>query len=183
MDILLDLPTYSSWFLIRTAFSNKVFKYYSYPCCWIWFIVVFVFVVWQNPFCIETNVDSLISEMRISKVLGESEDVDVAISQNRQLKFEWKRQKMAEHLKPRHDIFESGIRSGWSRIINFSFNIISKLEVRLSPYFLKWAKHGFFVYFRPFLVTISIILIEKSINGVLGIQTEGHRIVGADETT
>ena len=29
----------------------------------------------------------------------------------------------------------------------------------------------FFVYFRPFLITISIIQIEKSVDGVLGIQT------------
>ena len=39
-----------------------------------------------------------------------------------------------------------------------------------------------FVYFRPFLVTISI-QIEKSVDGVLGIQTRGRRMVGADETT
>ena len=39
-----------------------------------------------------------------------------------------------------------------------------------------------FVYFRSFRVTISI-QIEKSIYGVLGIQTRGHRMVGADKTT
>ena len=39
-----------------------------------------------------------------------------------------------------------------------------------------------FVYFRSFLITISIIQIEKSIDGVLGIQTRGCRMVGADET-
>ena len=39
-----------------------------------------------------------------------------------------------------------------------------------------------FVYFRPFRITISIIKIEKSIDGVLGIQTWGRRIVGADDT-
>ena len=39
-----------------------------------------------------------------------------------------------------------------------------------------------FVYFRSFLVSISI-QIEKSIDGVLGIQTRGRRMVGADETT
>ena len=39
-----------------------------------------------------------------------------------------------------------------------------------------------FVYFRSFLITISI-QIEKSIDGVLGIRTWGHRMVGADETT
>ena len=40
-----------------------------------------------------------------------------------------------------------------------------------------------FVYFRYFLNTISIIQIEKSIDGVLGIQTQCRRMVGADETT
>ena len=39
-----------------------------------------------------------------------------------------------------------------------------------------------FVYFRSFLVTISIQT-EKSIDGVLGIRTRGRRMVGADETT
>ena len=37
-----------------------------------------------------------------------------------------------------------------------------------------------FVYFRYFLDTISII--EKSVDGVLGIRTQGRRMVGADET-
>ena len=41
----------------------------------------------------------------------------------------------------------------------------------------------FNVYFRPFLVTISIIQIEKSLDSVLGIQTCGRRMIGADETT
>ena len=40
-----------------------------------------------------------------------------------------------------------------------------------------------FVQFRPFLITISIIQIEKSIGGVLGIQTWGRWMVGADKTT
>ena len=39
-----------------------------------------------------------------------------------------------------------------------------------------------FVYICSFLITISI-QIEKSIDGVLGIRTRGHRMVGADETT
>ena len=39
---------------------------------------------------------------------------------------------------------------------------------------------SFCFYFRHFLITISII--EKSIDGVLGI-TRGCRMVGADETT
>ena len=42
---------------------------------------------------------------------------------------------------------------------------------------------SFFVYFRSFLVTISIIQIEKSIDGVLRIRPRGRRMVGADETT
>ena len=40
-----------------------------------------------------------------------------------------------------------------------------------------------FVYSRYFLDTISIIQIEKSIDGVLGTRTRGRRMVGADETT
>ena len=40
-----------------------------------------------------------------------------------------------------------------------------------------------FVYFHYFPTTISIIQIEKSIDGVLGIRTRGCRMVGADETT
>ena len=40
-----------------------------------------------------------------------------------------------------------------------------------------------FVYFCYFLDTISIIPIENSIDGVLGIQTRGRRMVGADKTT
>ena len=42
-----------------------------------------------------------------------------------------------------------------------------------------------FVYFRSFLIqiTISIIQIEKSVDGVLGIRTRGRRMVGEDETT
>ena len=39
-----------------------------------------------------------------------------------------------------------------------------------------------FVYFRYFFDTISIIQIEKSLDGVLGIRTWGRRMVGADET-
>ena len=39
-----------------------------------------------------------------------------------------------------------------------------------------------FCFFRSFLITISI-QIEKSVDGVLGIQTRGRRMVGVDETT
>ena len=54
-------------------------------------------------------------------------------------------------------------------------------------FFLKNANPGLFlVYFRPFLITISVIqinLLEKSIDGVLGIQTRGRRMIGANENT
>ena len=40
-----------------------------------------------------------------------------------------------------------------------------------------------FVYFRPFLITISIVQIEKSIDGVLGTWTHSRMMVGADDTT
>ena len=46
-------------------------------------------------------------------------------------------------------------------------------------YFLKKGQsRPLFVYFRPFLITISIILIEKGIDGVHGIRTRGRRMVG-----
>ena len=50
------------------------------------------------------------------------------------------------------------------------------------PFFKNGPIPASFVYFRSFLVTISI-QIEKSIDGVLGIQTRGRWMVGADETT
>ena len=50
-------------------------------------------------------------------------------------------------------------------------------------FFIKIGQFGpLFVYFCSFLITISI-QIEKSIDGVLGIQTRGRRMVGADKTT
>ena len=39
------------------------------------------------------------------------------------------------------------------------------------------------VYFLHFLITISITQIEKSVDGVLGIQTRGRMMVGAYDTT
>jgi len=42
---------------------------------------------------------------------------------------------------------------------------------------------SFFVYFCPFLITISIIQIEKSVDGVLWIRTRGCMMVGEDKTT
>ena len=59
------------------------------------------------------------------------------------------------------------------------------LDCRFDLFFFK--KNGpipaSFVYFRSFLITISIIQIEKSVDGVLGIRTRGRRMVGADKTT
>ena len=50
-------------------------------------------------------------------------------------------------------------------------------------FFKIWAYPGlFFVYFCPFHITIQL-QIEKSIDGVLRIQTWGRRMVGADEIT
>ena len=49
--------------------------------------------------------------------------------------------------------------------------------------FKKWANPDLFFVFCPFLITISIILIEESIDGVLRIRIQGHRMVGADKTT
>ena len=47
--------------------------------------------------------------------------------------------------------------------------------------FFKWAQPGLFCLFRPFL--ISIIQIEISVNGVIGIRTCDRRMVGTDDTT
>ena len=55
------------------------------------------------------------------------------------------------------------------------------IHVRKSFFKKMGQSRPLFVYFRYFLITISII--EKSIDGVLGIQTLGRRMVGADETT
>ena len=40
-----------------------------------------------------------------------------------------------------------------------------------------------FVYFRPFPSTTPMTQNEKSVDGVLGIQTRDRRMVGADKTT
>ena len=40
----------------------------------------------------------------------------------------------------------------------------------------------FFGYFRPFLITISKIQIENSIDGMLGIQTCSRLMIGVDDT-
>ena len=45
------------------------------------------------------------------------------------------------------------------------------------------SKNARLLNFRYFLDTISIIQIEKSVDGVLGIRTRGRRMVGTDKTT
>ena len=60
----------------------------------------------------------------------------------------------------------------------------SSLHFAFQSFFEKMGQsRPLFVYFRPFLNTISIIQIEKSIDGVLGTQTSGHMMVGTDDTT
>ena len=52
--------------------------------------------------------------------------------------------------------------------VNLNYNEM-KIHIPLIIFF-KWAKPGlFFVYFRPFLITISIIQIEKIVDGVLAL--------------
>ena len=74
--------------------------------------------------------------------------------------------------------------------MNFSLNLEKKLEIenksnqaklKVDTFLKMGLSRPLFVYFRHFLITILII--EKSIDGVLGIQTRGRRMVGADETT
>ena len=57
------------------------------------------------------------------------------------------------------------------------------IHVRKSFFKKMGQSRPLFVYFRYFLDTISIIQIEKSLDGVLGIRTQGRRMVGTDETT
>ena len=51
---------------------------------------------------------------------------------------------------------------------------------------VKWAfseaNPGLFFLFLSSSIKISAIQIEKSVDGVLGIQTHGRRIAGADDT-
>ena len=76
--------------------------------------------------------------------------------------------------------------------VKILINIFNNLSLRkgdpvLILLFLFFKKIGqsrpLFVYFRPFLITIAIIQIEKSLDGVHGIQTHGRLMVGSDDTT
>ena len=68
------------------------------------------------------------------------------------------------------------------------FGSLSLINCMFIFLFFKWANPGlFYVYFRPFLIPIwiiiSIIQIEKLVDGVLGIRIWGRCMVGADDTT
>ena len=83
--------------------------------------------------------------------------------------------KSLPHLKEAFTYFRTASKIG----------IFSKVWARiLICFFLKkmGQSRPLFVYFCPFLITISIIQIEKSIDGVHGIRTYGCRMVGAVET-
>ena len=70
----------------------------------------------------------------------------------------------------------------WYR--DFSNYLAAFFECKTKQLFKKMGQsRPLFVYFRPFLITISIIQIEKSLGGVLGIQTCVRRMAGADKTT
>ena len=50
--------------------------------------------------------------------------------------------------------------------------------------FKKWANPGlFFLNFVLFSLQFQYYKLKKSIDGVLGIQTRGRRMVGSDDTT
>ena len=78
---------------------------------------------------------------------------------------------------------QKGLLSPWTSIIIYH----TIVRYRPPTVFFNFLKMGqsrhLFVYFSYFLDTISIIQIEKSIDGVLEIRTWGRRMVGADATT
>ena len=56
---------------------------------------------------------------------------------------------------------------------------MAPLRVKLFYFLLeKWQSRPLFVDFRPFIITISKIQIEKSVNDVLGFRTQGRKIGG-----
>ena len=101
----------------------------------------------------------------------------------------------SDHLRPTLNLkassaedpnFYSNILSNYRQNVLQSFSfllVLAYIWKELSLIFeIIWANPGvFFVYFRPFLTTISIIQIEKCIDGVLGIRTRGCRMVSADK--
>ena len=100
----------------------------------------------------------------------------------------WRRQKEGESMQQCHTYLTKRIKQTTrSRCIEVSgpvFQHLLTLDAKVPIYyFLKMGQsRPLFVYFCPFPITISI-QIEKSVDGVLGIQTWGRSMVGADETT
>ena len=73
----------------------------------------------------------------------------------------------------------------WWRSAGSPSNLLIWVQIRpkSAVIFKIWANPGlFFVYFRPFQIT-NQLRIEKSVDGVVGIQTLGCSMVGADITT
>ena len=66
----------------------------------------------------------------------------------------------------------------------FASRSLSKMWQMAFTLFLKMGQsRPLFVYFCYFHDTISIIQIEKSVDGLLGIRTQGRSMVSADKTT
>ena len=62
-------------------------------------------------------------------------------------------------------------------------NVASTEEIRTGNHYIPLCLFRNFSIPMSITISISTIQIEKSIDGVLGIQTQGHRMVGADKTT
>ena len=68
-------------------------------------------------------------------------------------------------------------------------NVVSPKKINISTFFKNGPIPAFFVYFISFLVTISIIQIDKSVEGVRGIRTrvgryrKNHRAMAAPLST
>ena len=80
------------------------------------------------------------------------------------------------------DCFENFMKI-WCHVIVLTYLSGKETSSGLFHIFLNGPIRHLFVYFRYFLITISIIQIKKSIDGVLGIQTHCRWMVGADNTT
>ena len=55
---------------------------------------------------------------------------------------------------------------------------------KITKCFFKWQKPGLFLFFRYFnKYSTNLTINDKSVAGMLGTQTRGGRMVGADEST
>ena len=82
------------------------------------------------------------------------------------------------------NIWDQHTVSGWKLLITKTTPKIGSYYKIYLVFFKKMGQSwSLLMYFRPFLITISILQIEKSLDGLLGIQPRGCRIVGADKTT